>query len=531
MKSIKNAKIHETNINSACNVVNLQSGESVHEPVRDSDLIIDINSENDDRKSYLSSDYDLEQDVEKLIEVSKQFQKDFETVKDENICDIALDDRNKKIINQVLTPSLNSLISRLTPAFQTKNGSNDADNYYFSNCSSASKSKKENFFTFTSSQRNKIFTSELPNSGPFGTGILRPPPKKHSCIENEVTSIKRSYRAALNIRPYSTRYYNFNRTHPHLQLVENADTIIPKRIFKQTTINKQHKATSTTDIINKKPLLNKGITWHEFLERSNIYSAKSVQSLHGATIAASTQTAFSESLSPKLKENFKIQKHILPQLNIRAECCVQRIPEISIDPIPNEFKRDVTSNIKLVEIVYEESQNKMEVIPVNERVVSMKEDQYERNEQPQSDSEYIPSTRNEVNKNTQVSESQISLTASSMKTSSNNHGYDSSLEQSISLKSRASPLTDHEEAKTLVPNNFPQPQKPKRFVRHRQQTNVQRTITSSSDCSDFQYDGKYVDWWKIVGSSKECKTFQSPSLNRFLKELKLGTTILFSLYR
>lgn len=499
MKSVQDAKKYQENINSACSVVNLQSNspKTVHEPIRDSDLIIDINSdvesydrcEFDDQKSNLSNEYNFEQDIEKLIEVSKQFQKDYENGIVKNRCSVEVDDPNKKISIQIT--SSNASMGRLTPTFRANQQPNDVDNYYFSNYSSASRSKKENIFSLRSNQqRNKTFAPKLPNPGPFGTGIIRQSPKKHSCVQkDEVTPVRRS----CSVRPYSIRYYNFDRTHPHLELVENGDSIIPKRILKNT---KQMTDKVTTKATTKKQLLNKGLTWHEFFERGNVYSAKSLQSSHGygPIRSTATQTIVSEPepLTPKVQEFNKIQKHILPQLNIRAECCVQRIPEISI--APTKIKHTVKSNIKLVEIIYEESDGEVKVIesPVKESIVStmaVDKSKIIEHQQYQSDSEYTAEEIEVNNETTQISESKISFSTSS-KTSSNNQGYDSSLEESVSLNvSRVSALTDQETPRRLLPADCVPIQKLKRYGKHRKDTNNQHVTTSSSDCRDFQYDG------------------------------------------
>lgn len=496
MKSAKDLKKAGKNINSACNVVNLQSTsrETVHEPVLDSELIIDINSVaqsyTDDKNSFLSSSYNFEDDVEKLIEVSKQFQEEYENEKVKKVSCVVVDDPTEKLNIQVLSSRSSSLISRPTPIFHTNQPDNDVDNYYFSDCSS--RSKKENIFSVGSRQQNKTFTPKLPNPGPFGTGIIRPSPKKHSCVQKNELKKVGSCRVAWNIRPYSARYYNFDRTHPHLQLIENGGTIIPKRILKRTT-QMTDKLTSTAI---KKPLLNRGLTWHEFFERSNVYSAKSLQSSYGdcQTHTASTQTVFAESSTPKSNENSKIQKHVLPQLNIRAECSVQRIPEISI--APNALQHTVKSNIKLVEIIYDESDdsNKTVIELTKECIDSTKEDKREIFDEPHNQNEpvYTPPTGLEINENVQTTESKISLTTSS-NTSLSHRGYDSSLEESISLNvSRVTAVTDHDTGRRFPPDSSIQTQKMRKFAKHRKDTNIENVRMSSSDCSDFEYDGKYA---------------------------------------
>lgn len=498
---MKNAK---KNINSACNVFSLQS----HGAIRDSDLIINLTSdvesceierkENDINKTFLPNEYNFEQDIEKLIEVSKQFQTDYENEKIRKVSCVVVDDPDTNLNIQILTSNTNSLRRQTTSPSEVNLPANDVDNYYFSNCTSS----KENVFSLRSSQRNKTFTPKLPNPGPFGTGIIRPLPKKHSCVrKSEQTSVKRSYRG-WNIRPYTARYYNFDRTHPSLKLIENGDSIIPKRIAKEaTTMTYKARAEGATT----KPLFNKGLTWHEFFERSNVYSAKSFQSSYGdvPTHTASTQTAISELLPLKLTEVDKIQKHILPQLNIRAECSVQRIPEISI--APNGLRHTVKSNIKLVEIIYGESHSSVQDIeePVEQNIDSLRQEKQKRieHQQFQSDLEHIPSIDLEyipsIDLESVVSESKISITTSSTKTSSENNGYDSSLEESISLDvSRVSAFTstlpDHETIKKPLKDTGVQTQKEKSFVKHRKDTNGHYTINmTSSEYSGYAHDGKY----------------------------------------
>lgn len=494
---MKSVKERENNVNSACNVVSLQSndGETEKKSIRDKDLIINLdsdvqscdNSENDVKKTFSPNPYNFEQDIEKLIEVSKQFQTEYENEKAQ-----VVDDDGDNILNiQILTSNSNSLRRQKTPATEIRTPENDNDNYYFSKRSS----RKENVHSLrtSTSKGNKTFTPILPNSGQFGTGIIRPTPKKHSCVKtNRTTSVGRSHRTVWNIRPYTTSYYNFDRIHPDLKLVEDGYSIIPKRIHKETT-EMAHK----TEAERKRPLLNEGLTWHEFLERSNVYSAKSVQSLYGnvKTQTTSTQTVIPESIPPNVNELNKIQKYILPQLNIRAECCVQRIPEVSI--APNGFRRTMKSNIKLVEIIYEGRDSKVQDMeePMQQSEQSadrVRQEKHLKTVEPlmdfDSDPEHIPS---EVSGNEKPSESKILETTTS-KTSSDSHGYDSSLEESISLNiSRLSAITDHEIMKKSLKDAGVQTHKLKRFAKTRKEIDGQFTIMTSSDYSDYQYNGKY----------------------------------------
>lgn len=486
-------KKFKENINSACNVVNLQSAspETLHEHVRDSDLIIDINSDvesyKDDQKSLLSSEYNLEDDVKKLIEVSKQFQKDYENERVENVDSVVLDEPIKLSV-QVLSSRSSPLTSQRKPIVDANQQHNDVDNYYFSNFTS--QSKKENIFNLgdLGSSQHKRYIPKIPKPGPFGTGIIRPSPKKHSCLQKKELT-KRSCRVAWNIRPYSARYYNFERTHPHLQLIENGETIIPKRILKGTN-QMTERFTST---IIKKPLMDKGLTWHEFFERGNVYSAKSLQSSYGdcQTHTTSTQTVFAESSTTRSNEtNTKIQKHILPQLNIPVECSVQQIPCISIAPNAHQHNI-VKSNIKLVEIIYDESVDSKTkgIEPVKECIDLTKEANKiveQQQQHYQSESDY---TSPKDFENAQVSESKISFITPS-NTSFSNHDSDSSLKESTSLN--ISRVSDYESGKRLVSDTTIQNQKMKRFAKHRKGTSIELASMSSSDCSDFEYDGKYA---------------------------------------
>lgn len=500
---MKSSRELKNNVNSACNVVSLQSNgaKTVPESIRDGDLIIDLNSdvpscdyddsESDIEKTYLQTPFNFEQDIEKLIEVSKQFQSDYENDKVVTVHGV-VDDADSNLDIRILTSNSNSLRRQKAESVPV----NDDDNYYFSNCSS----RKENDFRLLSNKRSKTFTPKLPNPGPFGTGIVRPSPKKHSCVQrNEITSLKRTYRAGWNVRPYTARYYNFDRTHPDLKLVENGESMIPKRMAKESTKMAEKPQSMTA----KKPLMNKGLTWHEFFERSNVYSANSLQSSYGGDVAThttATQTAISESLTPKLSEINKIQKHILPQLNIRAECCVQRIPEISIAP-DDGLKQIVKSNIKLVEIVYEESGKEVQRIEasVKQIVDSFTNENQKVIEEPQVESDlnctssidFVESMG--VNENAKHSESKVSGIHSS-ETSSDYDGYDSSLEESVSLNVSAltSAFTDHGTIQQPHKDKSVQTQKLKRFAKHRKDKIDQRIITTSSDYSEFEYDGKYL---------------------------------------
>lgn len=500
---MKNTKETKRNITSACNVVSLQSNGA--DIIRESDLIIDLSgdvrscdhSDDDINKLVLPSEFDFEQDIEKLIEVSKQFQTDYENDKARKVSDDVVDDLNIPI----LSANSNSLRRQKTSAAEENRLVNDVDNYYFSNIIS---SRKENVFGLRSSQRNKTFTPKSINRVPFGTGIVRPSPKKHSCIpRSELLPVKRSYRS-LNIRPYTARYYNFDRTHPALKLVDDGDSMIPKRIPNEPT---EMAGKANAGGATKKPLLNEGLTWHEFFERSNVYSAKSLQSSHDDT--STKRSSDSQVLSPKLTEVNKIEKHVLPPLNIRAECCVQRIPEISI--APNGLRQTVTSNIKLVEIIYEESHSTLHDIaePLKQNIE--KENEIERQQLRRS----VESM--EINESSKFSESKMSLTTST-KTSSENDEYDSSLDDSISLPvSRVSALTsafiDHQTIGKKQPLKDTgvqtvQMHKLKRFAKHRADNNGHNTVMTSSDCSDFEYDGKcYTTPVSLLSSSLSSNIF------------------------
>lgn len=540
--SMKNIQEFKNNIISTCNVVSLQVDGAIMLPISvpDSDLIIDLNSdiqsccdsENEINKTFLPSEYNFEQDIKRLIEFSKQFQIDYENEKVQTLNGVTVDDSDNSLDIKILTSTSNSLRRQKTPSEVNlaANDDNDDNSYYFSKCSS----KKENVFSLLASQRKKISSPKLPNPGPFGTGIIRPLPKKHSCVQsNDTASLKRpNHRTGRNVRPYTVRYYNFDRTHPELKLVENSDSIIPKRISKESS-----KMTDKPRSGTKGLLLNKGLTWHEFFERSNVYSAKSLQSSYGNvnTHTTATQTAISESvMSPKSGEINKIQKHILPQLNIRAECCVQRIPEISI--APNSFQRTVQSNIKLVEVIYEESSNQVKNVEVkqNEEVDSCTKEN-KKTIEFQSDSKCTTSVDSvgpmEINENSKLSESsKISITTLSNKASENN-GYDSSLDESISLyMSRGSvltsALTDHDTIKRALKDKSVQTQKLKRFAKHRKDTIEKKVIISTSDCSEFEYDGKCDSIGSVSLSSKNLNFLKFP--NHFLLRFSI---ILFSFLR
>ncbi len=509
LQSMKNIKEIQKNINSACNVVNLQSNRTENIPanIRDGDLIIDLRSdvgsscdneisECDIRKTCLPVEYNFEQDIEILIEVSKQFQSDYENDKVKNVSDVVSDHPDDCLNIPILNS--NSLRQQKPKASEVNSPppAGDNDNFYFSTCSS----RKENIYSLSTNQRKKVFTPKLPHSsGPFGTGINRPSPKKHSCVQkSEIPSTKRSYRAGWNVRPYTARYYNFDRTHPDLQLVATGDSIIPKRVSKGPTkmIDKSRQDKTT------KPLFNKGLTWHEFFERSNVYSAKSFQSSYGdvpPTHTITTQTATSEISTPKSNEVNKMQKHILPQLNIRAECCVQRIPEISIPCGP---KLIVNSNIKLVEIIYEDSESKVQTIEGMEQSVDTLKGKQAGTE-PQHFHNNLECTSSldlesiEVNDSGQVKESSKTTLATSSKTSSENNGYNSSLEESVSLNvSRVSAHTsadlDIEAKKRHFKDVSIQTRKVKRIARHRRGVEERRILTSSSNYSLFDSEGKYL---------------------------------------
>lgn len=412
---MKNFKETKRLINSACNVVNLQS-ERLSASIPDSELKIslcsDAESESDISKKCSPSQYNFEQDVATLIKVSKEFQTDYENEKGKNVNEDAIDNPDNDLRIPIL--SSNSFEKQKNDIAGVKLNDDD-DDFYFSTCSF----KKENIVPL--SQRIKKHTPKIPLPGPFGTGISRPTPKKHSCIvKTELKPpIKRTFRSGWNVRPYTGRYYNFDQTHPQLKLVENG-SMIPKRISKD-------EPELTEVSISTKHLLNRELTWREFFERSNV----SFRSSNVPTHTMSTQTNLPDSLTSKSNEVNKIEVHSLPQLNIRAECCVQRIPKVSIAPC--ELKSIVNSNIKLVEIVYEESQ-------IQVRTSESEESQ----SNPLTYSESSVNLRSlEVNESPKVSES----ATHSSKTSSVNSGCDSSLENSVSLSRLSTvttPLDDHE---------------------------------------------------------------------------------------
>lgn len=489
------------NINSARKTVN--SDEEVHKPVADSELAIDINSDVDhydlwdvdDHKSSLTSECNLERDIETLIRISKQFQKDYLNEKIENQFGVSQD----HVAEREVRLCSNELPLVLEASQQQQQYAENVVNNFFKKFVSTPR-KNENLGHISSSQRRKTFTPKIPKMGPFGTDLIRPSPKKHSCVpKKEVTTIKRSYRSA---RPYAARYYSFERTHPNLELIEG-DTIIPKRVLKRTQSMSSKTKTRT---VTRKSLLTRGITWHEFFHRGNVYSATSLQRSSSTNVQSAhtkcTQTiSVSDTLSPVTNKNLKFQKHILPQLNIRAECCVQRIPEISI--APDEIRRQIKPNTKLVEIIYEEFETISEVqqpYPMEDpqtssNLIAPKQDKLIALEQQQNTLLQPTSIQSEFVVTTHTNESTISSTTP-LNTPSN-RDYDSSLEQSISLNmSRISLLTDQETVARLVPDHSAcaQPRtKLKRYVKHRRDAIVQDAIKSSSDPSEFEFDGTDVN--------------------------------------
>ncbi|XP_037028687.1 uncharacterized protein LOC119068925 [Bradysia coprophila] len=487
MKSISEIK---NNRNTACNVASLQSirTETVPADVRDSDLLIDLrsekescgdeNSETDINKKSFPYEYDFERDIEKLIQVSKQFQTDYE--KEKTKIDAVSEDNYLRI--SILNS--NSQRKQKPSASEIVLPVNDRDNFYFSSRSL----KKENILDSYLNHPKQTFTPTVPHPGPFGTGVIRPSPKKHSCVSKGKTlSTKRFRSSGWSVKPYTSRYYNFDRTHPDLKLVESGVSMIPKRISKEATELTTRAQLETTT----KPLLSKGLTWHQFFERCNVYSSKSFQSTHGDTTA--TQPAVSELLTPTSNDNSKIQKHILPQLNIRAECCVQRIPEISIAPCG--FKRTVNTNIKLVEIIYEESDSTVETDERrSEETLKKVEEKVSEPFNLQSNSERASSVNLElpsIDESTEDTETKTSSTSSSQ-TPSKNNGYDSSLEESISLNvSRASALTsgfaDHEMKARSLKDVGIQTTRLVKIASPSKETANGKTISSSSDPSKQEY--------------------------------------------
>jgi len=125
----------------------------------------------------LPNEYSLEQDIEKLIEVAKQFQTEYENEKSKDLSSVKTDDLEEDLNIQILHSSSNSLRQqRKTSGSNVKVAANDGDNFYFRN----STSTKENILTLHSNQHSRTFT---PN-------------------------------------------YNFDRTHPSLTLLRNGNSMI-----------------------------------------------------------------------------------------------------------------------------------------------------------------------------------------------------------------------------------------------------------------------------------------------------------------
>ncbi|KAJ6635600.1 hypothetical protein Bhyg_14186 [Pseudolycoriella hygida] len=431
--------------------------------IRDSDLIIDLECDvqSGDNKTYKCNEYE---DIEKLIEVSKQFQADYENEK----FHLSFEDPTDLHIPILSSGSNSYRPQKISPDVKT---TNDIDNYYFSNRSF----EKTNVHGMR--RRTQVLAVKLPNAGPFGTGIVRPAPKKHSCVtKSEISPSQRSNPMRGNIKPYTSRYYNFDRLHPTLQLVENGDSIFPKRIRKGTA-EMAYKVET-----------RKGLTWHEFFERSNNFAGKTHESWCGGVRAhttSSTQTNVAEAWTVESNDVNKIQKHVLPPMNIRAECSIQRIPEISI--VPTGLKHTVKSNIKMVEIVYENASRHQE-----------REEQVQQGREGESKlGTDLPNQSESSSESPNLSETNESTDESSetLPSSSNHHGYDSSLDESISLIiSRASALTsgvtNNESAKHFLHDKSTQTQKLKKFLKNRRNIKGQRTMQTSSDCSEHESDEK-----------------------------------------
>lgn len=404
----------------------------IEEVVRDSGLLIDLHSgvescdeENGDLsigKKHLPSEYDFERDVATLIRVSKQFQADYENEKFRvaSSCDNE-NDLNISILNSNSLRQSKDTATEISYSVPV----DDYDVYYFSD----RLSKKENILTLNESRHHKKSIPRIPYSGTIGTGIRRP--KKHSCVQsNQLPSVKRSHRTEVVVRPYTARYYNFSQTHPRLQLIENG-SIIPKRIPKEASQAIDGSRSDKT----VKPLISNGLTWHEFLECCNVYSAKSFQSSSTMTLAntrTSTQTV-TESSALKCSEMNKIQRHDLPQLIIPAECCVQRIPDVSI--APGESKPIVNGNIKLVEMVYGESEIPIQKKEDQRNIFSEIEIDKRVNEvhSVENGIEIIPVITLSPLKVAQSSETNTSITSLQTQSSLEYEKCDSSLEKSISF--------------------------------------------------------------------------------------------------